>query len=73
MKLIARIREHDIASPSGLPVATLVEISGDDGYYFIRFSETRFAGDSWFSTLDECKRQGKFEFGIEENDWELVS
>ena len=52
--------------------AASVEIQYRDGGYFLLYFDAAndCFGDSWHSSLEEAKAQAKFEFGIEERDWE---
>jgi len=56
---------------AALPDAAKVQIVEEpDGYLLIRYAEDgKYAGDSWFESIDECKMQAEFEFGIEAGDW----
>jgi len=70
VKLVAQVKHPELDTSSSFPAATRVEITeGDHGYYYIRYGGDRFAGDSYFFTLEERKSQGKFEFNIDYEDW----
>jgi len=48
---------------------------GSNGYYLFRFNDDAngvCSSDSWFETLDQAKKQAKFEFEIEPDHWETI-
>lgn len=56
-------------------LTTRVEIVEEgNGYFLFRYSaDGEYAGDSWFSSIDDAKKQAKFEFQIDEDSWKEVS
>ena len=43
---------------------------GGSSFFLLYFDEAgRVMNDGWHQTLEEAKRQAKFEFEIEEDDW----
>lgn len=58
-----------------LPAATTARIEPieEGGVLLLLFDATaQGAGDEWWATVDEAKRQAKAEFEIEESDWRAV-
>lgn len=56
---------------ASLPAASQVEIVEEDDWYFLigYSSDGEFAGDSCFASIEEAKKQAKFEYEIDESDW----
>ena len=61
----------DLKPVEAMPPADWVEIVEEgNGYFLFRYTEDgQFAGDSWFASVDEAKRQALFEYGIGAHDW----
>ncbi|MBV9852504.1 MAG: hypothetical protein JO250_22800 [Armatimonadetes bacterium] len=59
------------SDPHRFAPATRVEIIEErDGYFLIGYDRHgRFAGDSWFGTVEEAKSQARQKFGVDEADW----
>ena len=56
---------------SEVPAPLAVEIMEQDGaYYLLSLDENGVCvADTWHPTIENAKRQAKFEFEIEEADW----
>jgi hypothetical protein len=54
-----------------MPEAAWVVIEEMNGAYSLtRYSKLgEFAGDTWHETLEEAKRQARYEFEIQDGDW----
>jgi hypothetical protein len=52
------------------PLAVEIE-NGESGFFLLHFNAAgECVADSWHATLEEAKEQAKFEYEIEEGDWE---
>lgn len=59
-----------------LPLPTYVEIEVDDSGHAMLYryrDDGAFCGDTWHEALQDAKNQAKFEYGISEPDWRLIT
>jgi len=68
---IGEIAEGKVIRKQRMPDAAWVVIEEINGScYLYRYSNTgECAGDTWHQTLDEAKRQARFEYEIGYSDW----
>lgn len=54
-----------------LPTPAFVKIEHSDGAYYLLYFDAAGDGvtDTWHQSLEDAKRQAKFEFEIEASEW----
>lgn len=69
--IVPSARESVRAAGTAYSTAARLELHAQSyGVELIRFDvDGRFAGDSWHETIEDAKRQAKFEFDVEASDW----
>jgi hypothetical protein len=70
----AHIEGDVVVKNEELPSPAWVEIEPGDGAFYLLYMtpDGDCLTDSWHQTLLDAKEQARFEFGIEEGDWEAV-
>jgi hypothetical protein len=68
---LGSLEDGEPVKEEALPRATTLEIVERDGVYFLtRLSKDgKFAGETAHETLEEAKRQAKYEFEVDNEDW----
>jgi len=68
---IGEVIEGKVVPKQKMPDAAYVVTEEMNGScYLYRYSNTgEFAGDTWHETLEEAKRQARFEYVIGDSDW----
>jgi hypothetical protein len=58
-----------------LPAPSWVEIQASEGAFFLLYTDEHGAclTDTWHQTLQQAKAQATHEFGIGEDEWEVVA
>jgi hypothetical protein len=87
MQILGRVRLAGRHAPTGatrhyrngqlLPPPTALRIGRyetDAGYYLLYLDENdQEVSDTWHDTLEAAVKQAKLEFGVQAEDWELLS
>ncbi len=57
---------------AAVPDPKTIEIAEQDGgIYLLRFDQDgEYIADTWHETVEAAKEQAKFEFSVEDGDWE---
>jgi hypothetical protein len=69
---------HEVADAQGirrLPPFVRLEIaqySGDPSYYLLHVCEDGQTADTNHGTIQEAMHQAEWEFGVQQNEWEIV-
>jgi hypothetical protein len=72
---IATIKDGMPVARRVLPVPRYVCIAGEreEGFFLLHFNEAgQSFADTWHESLTAAKRQAKFEFKIDESDWQQI-
>ncbi len=64
---------HGVASVDVTPQVAWVEIEARDGAFYLYYFDSNGDGlaDTWHETVEQAKEQARFEFEIEERDWQV--